>query len=166
MLKFVVLAAALTSLVACSPKREYEVKLDDGDKAKIAIDRDGESGTLKTDDATMQFGENITNAVYPKGSDQYPGSKVIGFTRMQGGADNNLDLVMINLETTASGGEIVEHYKKTAKAAGLVVRNESITAEGGMVAASSDDNKDQLNVIIMREQGKTMIMVTGGVPPE
>jgi hypothetical protein len=166
MLRIIVITAVAFGLAACSPKREFEIDLDNDEKAKIALDKDGESGALQSDEATVQFGDNITNAIYPTGGDAYPGSKVVGFTRIRGGAANDEDLVMVNLEATASGGEVVEFYKKTAKNAGLIVRNESVTMDGGMVAASSEDNKMQLNVVIMREAGKSMIMVTGNVPPE
>lgn len=156
----------LASVVACSPKREFSVDTGDGDKAKVKLDGDGESGTITTDDAMVQFGDAVTDAVFPKGAEQYPGSKVITFMRMQGAADDGGDLAVINLETNASSADLIKFYKDKVKAAGLTIRSESLAPDASVLQASSENDKDQVTIVISRENEKSIVMISGNLPPQ
>jgi hypothetical protein len=166
MLKYFVLVAVIVGVAACSPKREFTVDTGDGDKAKVSIDGDGESGTIVADDAMLQFGDAVTDAVFPKGAEQYPGSKVITFMRMQGAADDGGDLAVINLETNASSADLITFYKEKVKAAGLTIRSESLAPDASVLQASGENDKDQVTIVISRESGKSIAMISGSLPPQ
>lgn len=67
---------------------------------------------------------------------------------------------VIGFFTSDPVSKVVDGYAEQLKAAGLEVKTRMMFGEGGMIAASSTDEKRNVSVTFATEDGKTSILVT------
>jgi hypothetical protein len=163
--KIVVLVIVLASLVACSPKRDADVQLGDGEPTNSELESESEPGASETESAAMQTGASIENVVFPKGAAAYPGSKVISFTNKMSDATDPEIVIFSNLETNVRLDDLVEFYRDKAKAVGFKVQLETRPNDGAMIASSNATETEKVTVLISKQEGTWHLIIGGNALP-
>jgi hypothetical protein len=156
-----VLAACGLLLAGCDRKPEKQSVTISGQDGKVTITGNGEHFAMKSDDGKTKVEFNVnglgTNIRLPSFVPLYHGAKV---TSSLTGTDGKGGGGMISFETNDAPANVIAFYKQQAASAGFG-ENFNMDSGGTMTFASSaKDGKKGMQVVAVKEEGKTRAQVT------
>lgn len=168
MRKFMISAAILVALVACSKKEEKTTTITSSDGKTVNITstgNDGENGTItfQGEDGTgkISFGADAAKEGLPMGLPIYPGGEVKGSFMGSGGEGGSGG--MVTILTSDAAAKITEFYKAEAVKRGLEIKT-TATGSDNMSSFTAKGDKGSLIVTASPESssGKTAAVLIVG----
>jgi hypothetical protein len=161
-MKRVAMALGILALAGCGSEKSGTIETEDG-TVDYTVDNDGSDAsiTIRNEEGEVTIAGGSGKKVdLPEGFSLYPGASVINSSSVSHAEGSGVRLAM---STQASPIQVIEFYRKQAKAAGIEIMSE-ITAGGQiMVGGKGDDGTDFSVTASGGEAGTTVnLMVSKG----